>query len=67
MFSEIYSKNTQIIFFFSVFWSETVQCKLRVMFDVEKKALPCKEAIQRIFNKNKINHLILGSQHHDSW
>lgn len=51
----------------SVFWYETVRWKLWVIFDVEKKASPCKEAIQRISNENRINHLILGSQHRGSW
>lgn len=55
-------------FFFLWWWGvEIVQWKLWVIFDVEKKASPCKEAIQRISNENKINHLILGSQHHSSW
>lgn len=52
------SKMYTFSFFFSVFWGEIVQSKLWVIFDVEKKVSPCKEAILRICNENKINHLI---------
>lgn len=61
------SKMYTFSFSFSVFWGEIVRSKPWVIFDVEKKASPCKEAILRICNENKINRLILGSQHCGSW
>lgn len=69
IFSDIFSKNVHILLFLQCFFFVVKQYdgNYETFFDVEKKASPCKEAIQRICNEDKINHLILGSQHHGSW